>query len=70
MNNYLYIVNPTSGKGRGKKAIPEIVNYCGSNKIKYVIRETKYRLHAKEIAQVEAKNYSHIISVGGDGTIK
>ena len=69
MAKYLYIVNPTSGKGRGKKAIHIIQNYCESHNKNYKLVETKYRLHAKEITELEGINYSHIISVGGDGTL-
>lgn len=69
MNKYLYIVNPTSGKGRGKKALSIVSNYCNKEKINHTIIETKYPLHAKEIIENEMNNYSHIISVGGDGTL-
>ena len=69
MKNYLYIVNPTSGKGRGKKTIEVIQKYCDSKSKKNTIIETKYPLHATEIAAQEGGNYSHIVSVGGDGTL-
>ncbi len=69
MSKYLYIVNPTSGKGRGKKALSIISNYCNNEKINHEIIETKYPLHAKQIIENEINNYSHVISVGGDGTL-
>ena len=69
MSKYLYIVNPTSGKGRGKKALPIISEYCDSNKINYSVIETQYPLHAKEIVENEKNNFTHIVSVGGDGTL-
>jgi len=69
MSNYLFIVNPVSGKGSGKKAIPAITNYCKNYKVDYLIEETKYPLHAKELVKKEISNFQTIIAVGGDGTI-
>lgn len=69
MSKYLYIVNPTSGKGRGKKSVSIISNYCNNKKLNHTIVETKYPLHAKQIMESENNNYSHVISVGGDGTL-
>ena len=69
MKKYLYIVNPISGKGSGKKAIPPIKEYCSSNNIDYQISETQYSLHATELARTHSKNFDIIIAVGGDGTV-
>lgn len=69
MSKYLYIVNPTSGKGRGKKALSIVANYCNNEKLNHTVIETKYPLHAKQIMESEINNYSHVISVGGDGTL-
>jgi YegS/Rv2252/BmrU family lipid kinase len=69
LSKYLYIVNPTSGKGRGKKAIPLINSFCSSNNIDYAILETEYHLHARELAKNNCDKYDVIVAVGGDGTV-
>jgi len=66
---FLYIVNPTSGKGRGKKVIPTIEEFCKSSKIDYTILETKQRAHAIELTQNNSHKFDAIVAVGGDGTV-
>jgi YegS/Rv2252/BmrU family lipid kinase len=66
---YLFIVNPTSGKGKGKKVIPQIIDHCSHQNIDYEIIETKYRLHATDIVKDKLNKFEIIISVGGDGTL-
>lgn len=69
MNKFLYIVNPTSGKGRGKKTISQIHSFCKSHNVNYKLEETKYNLHAREITQKNLAHYDAVIAVGGDGTV-
>lgn len=66
MNKYLYIVNPVSGKGKGKKAI-KLIESFHSHDCDIVI--TNYPKHATDIVKKECNNYKTIISVGGDGTL-
>lgn len=68
MKKFLYIINPTAGKGRGNKTIQKVRYYCDKNKINYKVSITKYHKHATEIAKNENSNFTHIIAVGGDGT--
>lgn len=67
MKKNLYIVNPTAGKGKGKKGIPLIKSFCKDNSCKIV--ETKYPLHATELVIENKQEYKNIIAVGGDGTV-
>lgn len=68
MKSYLYIVNPISGRGRGKKVVPLIKSKSNSTNNVQII-ETQYPRHATEICK-KLNNYPDvIISVGGDGTL-
>ncbi len=69
MSKFLFIINPISGKGKGKKAIPIIIKSCNQNNIDFAIIETKYRLHATQIVKENLDLFDFIISVGGDGTL-
>lgn len=68
MKNYLYIVNPISGRGRGKKVVP-FIQSLQNTKNNIQIIETKYPLHATEIVRSLETFPDVIISVGGDGTL-
>lgn len=69
MEKFLYIVNPVAGKGRGKKAMPVISDFCNSHKINHKIIITEFPTHAREIMEKESDNFDTIVSVGGDGTL-
>lgn len=69
MEKFLYIVNPVAGKGKGKKAIPVIQDFCNSNKINHKIFITEFPTHAKDIIEKESFKFDTVISVGGDGTL-
>lgn len=60
-------MNPTSGKGRGKKSIPAI--HSLSNGADYKIIETTRPFHATELTKQYKDKYKNIIAVGGDGTV-
>jgi len=65
----LYIINPISGKGRGK-AVPDILNNQNKKVHNYKIVFTKFAGEAREIALTYiAKGYKNIVAVGGDGTV-
>lgn len=64
---YLIIVNPISGRGHGKKSIPEIEEHFRSAGLEFALIQTEYRGHALELAR-KATGYDAIISAGGDGT--
>lgn len=67
----LFIVNPISGYGWGKKLPEKIKTLIEFRSIDYTIRFTEYAGHARIIAKeaVTAGGYTHIIAVGGDGTV-
>lgn len=72
MSSFLFIVNPVSGKGRGKKAISKINDWLLSNKLtgkNYEIIESEYHGHIIKIAQSKSSSFDNIIAVGGDGTV-
>ena len=67
--NYLIIINPRSGKGDNSSKPEEIAKFLEENKVRYEIKITQKRGDAEDFAKKGAKSgFTHIISVGGDGT--
>ena len=67
--NYLIIINPRSGKGDTGEKTEKISRFLDENGINFEIKITQKRGDAEEFAGEGAKNgFTHIISVGGDGT--
>lgn len=67
----LFIVNPISGLGQGKELPGKIRKMPEYDHIDYDIVFTEYAGHAREIvgeARASGK-YTHIVAVGGDGTV-
>jgi len=63
------IVNPISGRGTGKKSIPEIRQYMEKEGAEFRIFETEKPWHAAELAEKAAQNgYDVVAAAGGDGT--
>jgi len=64
-----FIVNTKSGKGKGRKALKKLSDYCHSQNIDFSTHITAKIGHATELArtlnQAKAEN---IVAVGGDGT--
>lgn len=69
MKKYLIIINPKAGKGKGLKASPAIRNFVESRNIEHSIIFSDYHGHIPQIVKNNANEYSHIIAVGGDGTV-
>ncbi|HPX33119.1 MAG TPA: diacylglycerol kinase family lipid kinase [Erysipelotrichaceae bacterium] len=68
---YIFIVNPTSGKGKSLRFVPVIENYFKNSDKEYEIIYTEYPKHATEIAQRYTVEDNVILyAVGGDGTTK
>lgn len=67
---HLFIINPTSGKGKGFQLINKIEEIFKNRDDEYNIEITKYPNHACEITRsyVTKGNY-RIYAVGGDGTL-
>ena len=68
-NSYKFIVNPVSGQGAGKLALPELDRIAQALSLSYEIICTEYPGHAIELAeQAVCEHFAYVISVGGDGT--
>lgn len=67
----LFVVNPVSGYGFGKKLPEKLASLSVYRDKEYDIRFTEYPGHAREIvaAALETGKYTHIVAVGGDGTV-
>jgi len=67
---WVFILNPTSGSGFGKKLLPELEKRVKSQPFSAEIIQTEYHGHASEIARdYLEKGFTHFIAVGGDGTM-
>lgn len=69
MIKYLYIVNPTAGMGKGITAKKDIDDFHKNIDTPYKVILTDSPKHATQIAKENSNSFSHIIAVGGDGTI-
>lgn len=67
----LFIVNPIAGMGLGKEIPERIRRLPEYDAVDYDVEFTEYSGHAaKLVAQArEEDKYSHIVAVGGDGTV-
>lgn len=66
---HVFIVNPISGKGAAKAAVPFIEKICKERNYNFDIILTQYPKHAQEIASLYTlKEEVCLYSVGGDGT--
>lgn len=69
-NQALFIVNPVSGGGRTKKNWQKVEMLLRQKGYHFDVRFTERPLHATMIASEALQSgYTHIIAVGGDGTI-
>ena len=66
---YIFIVNPTSGKGKALKASNKIKEICEERDIPYEIHFTEKEHDATKIAKKYRFSHNIIYSVGGDGTL-
>lgn len=65
---FLFIANPIAGRGRTKKVIKKIKNFCVDRNIDHKIIETTRRGEISEIFQKYKDEFDRVIVVGGDGT--
>jgi len=67
---FVFIVNPTSGKGKALTFVDMIHTVCKDQGILYDVIMTEYKGHATEIAKKYTLSDDVVlVSVGGDGTI-
>lgn len=66
--SYFFIINSRIGSKRLNAAEEAIANYFSTEKIK--VEKTKYGGHATDLCkQALLEQYSHVVAVGGDGTV-
>ncbi len=69
-NKIFVIANITAGYYTAHRKLTHIQNSLRAVGIEPIMKSTRYRFHAKELAQEAIKNSADlIISIGGDGTI-
>ena len=67
---WCFILNPTAGGGFGREIIPELENQLANRSLDASILITERHDHAIELSkQSLEKGCTHIIAVGGDGTM-
>ena len=67
---WVFIVNPTAGGGYGKVIIPELEQQLSARVMDWEIIQTERHGHATELSeQYLERGFTHIIAVGGDGTM-
>jgi len=69
-SNYFFIVNLIAGQGRCKELYPKVKRELDRRKIQYDLHFTNEPMEAIDVAKmgIEA-GFSHIVAVGGDGTV-
>lgn len=66
----ILVVNPLSGRGKTRAAVPEMIDHLERRGLEYELRETQGPGHASEIArEALLAGNRFIVAVGGDGTI-
>lgn len=68
-HQFYFIINPVSGKGKGKKILPYIESYLNKEKITFQTVITEYPRQAAELAKNALHKFETIVAVGGDGTV-
>lgn len=68
MTSYLIVVNPVSGRGRGRRNSDALVAEL-SRSARVEVLETRERGDAVELAATRAGDFDRIVAVGGDGTL-
>ncbi len=70
MNRYKIILNPTSGKGAGVLAQPQLVELLEQQHLDYDLVQTQYPWQAAELTQqAVSQGFQVVVAVGGDGTV-
>ena len=68
--NWCFIVNPTAGGGHGKTILPQLETQLSSRSLNAEILLTDKHDHAVKLSKQSLdRGFSHIIAVGGDGTM-
>ena len=69
-SNYFLIVNLIAGQGRCKELFPQVKMELDRRQIQYDLHFTNEPMEAVDVAKmgIEA-GFSHIVAMGGDGTV-
>ena len=67
--NYYFIVNPASGRGRGRVIGKKLKSLIDEMKLDAILHFTKAPGHAIEIADRACEQFACVVAVGGDGTL-
>jgi len=63
------VVNPTSGKGKGQKALNKLEKMFNERGVEYIVHKTESRGHAENLArELSLVPDTKLIVMGGDGT--
>lgn len=66
----LFIVNPVSGFGLGWEVPYRLRRIAAYRELEYHVRFTEYAGHAREMAaRAGEQGFTHVVAVGGDGTV-
>ncbi len=68
-NSYLFLINPAAGNWRGVRVIDKIKNYLAKKRINHHIEISNSPKHISQLVRSLSRDFSHLISVGGDGTL-
>jgi len=68
--NYYFIVNPTSGRGKGKAFGSQLQQKLNGLKLDYQLEYTTKPMHAQDLAAKASDKFEVIVVVGGDGTLQ
>jgi YegS/Rv2252/BmrU family lipid kinase len=67
---HFVIVNPTSGRGLGERAIPRIESFLKEHNFNYTLARTNGMWHAAQLAEEAARTgYDVVVCASGDGTV-
>ena len=64
-----FIVNPISGNGRTKKALPHLIEIAKKLGVNFDLQLTQAPEHATELANDNSNQFDTVVAVGGDGTV-
>ena len=70
MPNYYFIVNPTSGRGKGKAFGSQLQQKLNGLQLDYQLEYTTKPMHAQDLAAKASDKFEVIVVVGGDGTLQ
>ncbi len=66
----LVIYNPTSGKGKSKYIVREIIENLDELKFDYLLYESQSKNDLVEYVERNCSHYNAVFGVGGDGTLR